>query len=190
MEKTMAKKTRLLKTVNMINTGSTWSEVEQEFKVTRAYLQKLLRDDYYKTETGYNNLLARARQNEKEKRSKTVIVSETGALFRGFDIPRGVKVMIPRFCKKEVWKHAFHNGVKAQDVINNPKFTWVQREQEFLNVRAEKGSFKPRTVGIVALCCRLIKEGFAVRCITTSREISELAKLQNLSEKSLEIIKL
>ena len=184
MEKTMAK------TVAMINNGATWAEVEEALDFTRTYLQKLLRENYYKTAAGYNNLLARARANAKKKLEKTIIVAETGSLFVGFDIPRGVQVMVPCMCKKEIFKYAARNGKNAQKLVNNPNITWVPREPERLNVRVEKGLFKPRAIAIVSLTCKLLNEGYTVKCITTSRDVFELAGMQKVNPPKLQIVKL
>ena len=131
MKKTMAKNTKILKTIRMINKeGATWEEVEKEIGCTRVYLQKLLRTEYYKVEACYNNLLTRARENAKKKKAKQIIVAETGALFTGFDMPKGITIVVPEFCKKEVTKFAFRNGRNAQKMINNPSITWVPSKHD------------------------------------------------------------
>lgn len=191
MEKTMAKKTKMTKTVRMINNGATWHEVESELGVSRAYLQKLLRTEYYKVSTCYNNLLAKARENEKKKLAKTVIVAETGALFAGFDIPKGVKVVVPEFCKGEIKKFAAKNGRNAYKMINDSNITWVPSKHDGkLIVKVEKDLFKFRSINVVSLACKFLGEGYTVKCVTTSREIFELAGLQKVNPPAFQIVKI
>jgi len=191
MEKTMAKNTKIQKTIRMIRNGATWCEVEKELRVTRTYLQKLLRTEYYKNETCYNNLLKKARENQKNKNANFVIVTETGALFEGFDIPKGVKVIVPEFCKKEVTKYAARNGRNAKKMVNDPRIIWVPNKHDGkLNIEPDKGLFKYRSINIVSLACKLLAEGNTVRCVTTSREIWELAGMQKVNPPTLQIVKL
>jgi len=204
MERTLSKKTKMVKTIRMINNGATWNEVESELGIGRTYIQRLLQKDYYKSAARYNNLLAKARENAKIKakaamlvRAKTevknvkehVVVTETGALLKFYE-PTGVKTYVPEFCQHEIRRLAAQNGRNAEKLIADKRLTWVPREKENIKVRFPKGLFKPRTIGIVALVCKLLDEGFEVELVTSSREVFELAGLQGVDAPELTIVKI
>lgn len=184
MSKSMGNNTRIQKTITMIRKGATWEQVEEKLGCTRAYLQKLLRTSYYKTDKRYNNLLALARKNAAEAKRKekenTVIVAETGALLRSFVPDEKSPAFVPAFCKKEISKNAEKEGADATSILENPNITWTPKIKERLECLPWK-TVKPRIIGIIALCCDMARDGKKVKLYTGSRMIADLAIKQKLS---------
>lgn len=198
MKKTMNKETKGKKIIHMINReGADWLDVSKALGHTVQYCQKLARSQY-KTETGYNKLLAKAKANKKAKEEAKkllelnkptvteVVVTETGYLMTvGVDGIEKISsdIYVPRFCIKEMEKLARESSV-AEEVV---KYYFESREITAINLKGREELFvepqeylKDRSLGVVALCYFLWLRGYNVRLLTTSKEIRELAKLQNL----------
>lgn len=188
MNKSINISTRNEKVKAMIRSGATWEDIEKEFGVTRAWIQICLKESYT-NQTAYNNLLAKARENQAARDKNTVIVTETGALLNYFEQvikPRQQNaVCAPAFCKKEILRIGNVSEDSKKKVLSSKRITWVERaEREQLVVKPKPDEpVKPRVYGIVALCCSLSKEGKKVLLKTNSRQIAALAEAQGLGIK-------
>lgn len=198
--KTSNNETRVKKAINMINCGATWNQVCEALNLSKGYIQKIVKRTY-KTEKGYNNLLAKAKANKKaineaasaitdtesnckKNNVKEVVVVETGYLLnKGYEgiLEEGLELFIPYFCIKELEKLTYCLR-DAEPIINmlyrtnaiTPINLWG-KEQLF---EEPSESVKDRTYGVVAVCCYLWNKGYHVRLMTNSREIEKLANEQ------------
>lgn len=200
MAKTASKTTKAAKIVAMINAGATWTEVAEAFKHSERYVQVLAKSKY-KTDTGYNKLLAKAKANKKAKAKANeliqpeknvveevseVIVTETGYLLcTGMSglTSESLDIYIPYFCVRELEKLSRASSV-AEDILT---MYYASRRMTSVNLRGKEVLFeepkipvKDRSKGVVALCCYLWGMGYRVRLLTSSREILELAEMQGI----------
>lgn len=75
MKKTMNNETRARKAINMIyNAMATWEDVAEVLQLSVSYCRKIVRE-HYKSETAYNKLLAKARENERLKKEADKMIS-------------------------------------------------------------------------------------------------------------------
>lgn len=159
--------------------GSTWEELEQEFVLTKTYIQTCLRK-HIKLKKHYDLLLAKARANAK---TKAIYVAETGALLNNSGLLRGKsRVFVPEFCKKEIEKI----GPENVSILNNPKICWCNITWERVKNLPSR-EIKHRTIGITAFCCAMAKRNNDSRVVvyTNSRDIAELIEAQQLSNVSV-----
>lgn len=79
--RTMSNETRAKKMIYMIyNENATWEDVAEALKLCVSYCRKIVRE-HYKSETAYNKLLAKARENARHKKEADELISvvEVGA---------------------------------------------------------------------------------------------------------------
>ncbi|MBO6243415.1 MAG: hypothetical protein J6O41_02450 [Clostridia bacterium] len=196
--KTTNNETRALRAIQIINKkNGTWEDVSNALNLSKPYCQRIVRQ-HYKREKNYNNLLKKARENKKAKKiskeeitlktnsnETEVIVTETGYMLdKGIvDLSsQSLKVYVPYFCLQELEK--LSNVKKEAEQLL--MFYYSTRGIECINIRGKEYLntyptvlVKPRTIGVVALCVYLHKKGYKVRLHTKSKEIVNLAKLQN-----------
>ena len=202
VRKSVNNATRATKVIRMIQrNGLTWKEVSTEMKLSVSYLQQILRS-YYKSEKAYNNLLAKGRANKKAKKvvesaspkpkkvkPKEIIVVETGYLLNvGPErvLDANLDAYIPYFCIKEL-QHLL-DSPKATETANKVlslyyRTHFVRPINSWQNdVLFEEPPYcvKPRSYGVVTLCCHLWSMGYAINLLTNSREIEELVNLQGI----------
>ena len=203
MRKTANNETRAQKAIRMINAlNATWEEVAEAVSLAPKTIQRIVKE-HYKTPKGYNNLLAKARANKKakeqaeeiirdssveegtEKKVKEVIVTETGYLLdvgvNGI-LKESLDMYIPYFCIGELEKLS-KSYKNAEEILT---LFWSTRKITSINIRGKEVLYedpiipvKDRTEGVVAVCVELDRMGYKVRLLTNSREIEDLAKLQN-----------
>lgn len=199
MGKSISNETKAKKIIKMINAfDMTWEEISESLKLTIRYCQSLARKQY-KTTTGYNKLLAKARANKKakasrkirtdteaEKEKKEVVVTETGYLLctgASGILSEELDVYIPLFCVKELMKLS-ESESGAKKILN---MYHVEKRMTSINLKGRekllKEPSKPvkdRTKGVVALCCYLSSKNYRVRLLTNSKDIEQLAEMQGI----------
>ena len=75
MKKTMSKETMAKRAISMIyNEMATWEDVAEALKLSVSYCRKIVRE-HYKSETAYNKLLAKARENARLKKEADKLIS-------------------------------------------------------------------------------------------------------------------
>lgn len=204
MRKSMNNETRATIAICMINKeGATWEDVGTFLGLSDGYCQQIVREHYkgdtsYKMYT-YNRLLVKARENKKIKTKKEldkieedkmspkkVVVVETGYL-----IENGIRAIeeealdmyIPSFNIRELEKLSKAIQI-AEDILlmyhstNNLISINLRGEEEIF--KKPMSQMKDRSIGVVALCCHLWTKGYKVILKTNSREIEELAKMQDI----------
>lgn len=75
--RTMNNETRAKKAISMIysdNVKATWEDVAKALKLCVSYCRKIVRE-HYKSETAYNKLLAKARENARHKKEADELIS-------------------------------------------------------------------------------------------------------------------
>lgn len=199
MKKSANIKTKVLKAIRIINHGGTWEDVSEAVELSIGYIQAKVKE-YYKNPNNYNKLLVKARQNKKrkeeeakileaeskvddKKKTDCVIVVETGYL-----LSKGVKalkskedIFIPYFNIKELEKLTNASAVASEvlkEIYGKRAVTCIKLNQDETVFEKPAREMKPRTYGIVAVCCYLWSNGYHVKLLTNSREVEELANLQ------------
>lgn len=205
--KTNNNATRAKKAIKMINAGASWEQVCEALHLCKSYIQKIVKSTY-KTEKGYNNLLAKAKANKKAIDEATRIlgattksdsevddVKEVVVLETGYLLNKGIEGLtgeffIPYFCIKELEKLT-HSYGDAEKVLN---MVYGMRTITPINLRGREELFeepsepvKIRSYGVVAVCCYLWSKGYHVRLLTNSREIEKLANEQGIED--IEVVK-
>ena len=75
MKKTMSKETMAKRAISMIyNEMATWEDVAEALKLSVSYCRKIVKE-HYKSETAYNKLLAKARENARLKKEADKLIS-------------------------------------------------------------------------------------------------------------------
>ncbi len=75
MKKTMSKETMTKRAISMIyNEMATWEDVAEALKLSVSYCRKIVKE-HYKSETAYNKLLAKARENARLKKEADKLIS-------------------------------------------------------------------------------------------------------------------
>lgn len=206
----MLKETMANMMVAKINKGSYVKEVAEFFGVSEGYAYKLLREHYPVKKGAYAKLLKTSRDNKKKRmeaqnvlcepmseEAKSLIQNEVAVMETGYMLAVGVEgilketldVYVPFFCIKELDKLSNSYNV-ARELMT---MHWSNRQVTSINLRGKEELYvdptypvKDRSRGVVATCVELDSKGFKVRLLTNSREIEELAKLQ---ECDIEVIR-
>lgn len=176
--RTINKERRSAAIERKIYSGSTWEELENEYMLTRTYMQTCLRK-YCKTKQQYDTLLSVARANAKVN---VIYISETGALLNNWGFLRGKqRVFVPDFCKREIEKISHNND----HVLSNPKICWANIKWE--RVKIIDRELKPRTISVASFCCAMAKrhKNSKVVLYTNSRDIAELVEAQTIPNISI-----
>ena len=202
MKKSANIKTKVLKAIRMINHGATWDEVSEALELSIGYIQAKVKE-HYKNPNNYNKLLAKARENKKRKEEEAkileaeskvddkketknvVVVIETGYLMN-----KGVKalkskqdIFIPYFNVKELEKLTNASAVASEvlkEIYGKRAVTCIKLNQDETVFEKPVREMKNRSYGVVAVACYLWASGYHVKLLTNSREIEELAQLQDI----------
>lgn len=161
-----------------IYSGNTWEELENEYMLTRTYMQTCLRK-YCKTKQQYDTLLSVARANAK---ANVIYIAETGALLNNWGFLKGKqRVFVPDFCKREIEKIR----PRSKYLLNNSKICWANIKWERVNMIGRE--LKPRTISVASFCCAMAKrhKNSKIVLYTNSRDITELVEAQTIPNISI-----
>lgn len=184
------------KAVGLIYSGATWEQVARLMGFSVTHIREAVRESL--TEKEYNMVRERAHQNKRRlvlisksrkfQKRQVASVSETFTLIEmGENAIRtlGENLYVPDFCIEELEKLSefFREADTTLKAINSNKVNIMMNEDDRSVV--DVITMSKRSKKIVALCCKLYKEGYDVQLIINEKgkAIMEYFFFQNITLK-------